>query len=888
MISKNTGAGNPIAIAALLRILFFFIFFILPLVTCPFMGQVVQKKQLLPQDYPLWGELSLDKISTDGQWASYKMTYQHATDTLFVRNTNSGKTYSYPSGKNSVFTKNGLFICLAKQELILQNLETGKQELIKSVKRFDYSSITDHLIIWIQNEKNIAELIIRTAGGLVVKKVLNIADFSMSPDEKSLVYSTKTVNTYKLHYLKLQNIPIEKEILRDSPYPLNGFCWQKDGKGLAFISKPTKSTAESVFFYLTEQNKLFQLSTSRLRNFPEATVICGDQNFKLLVSDDLHKVFFNFNVEKAFATVTPISNVEIWNGNDKWIYPEEQINGQFEKGVKTAVWMPASIEAYPVTTNELPQLMLSGDQQYAFLSNPKDYEPQFDMEGQRDFYKLNLKTLEKKLVIKKQSAGYHDIVPSPKGKYIAYFKENNWWIYTIASDTHNNITTKIPAKFTAKEHLLVAESVCGTPGWSKDDKAILLYDEYDIWAVNPDGLSYQRLTHGRESKTRYRIADFPNRRRFNFVYEGIKTDSFDLKKGLLLRAEGEDGKTGWFQWNKHSGEKVILYEDTFTDQLLYSATNENFYYREQNFDMPPRMQVKRNGEKSKTVFQSNPQHQNYYWGQSEMIRYQNTKGENLKGVLLYPSKYDAKKKYPMIVHIYELQSKKLHHYVNPSFMNSNGFNSTVFTQDGYFVLLPDITYEYQNPGISALDCVTAATQKVIAKGIIHPDKIGLMGHSFGGYETAFISTQSTLFSTAIVGAGISDLTSFYLTISQNNGKPDMWRFKKNEQWMIGKSLFEAPSLYDENSPLAHIEKIKIPLLIWSGKEDTQVAPYQSTSFYLALRRLGKKNIMLFYPKEGHVLSNPLNQEDLSKRLHQWFAYFLKDDVRFDWISHGVN
>lgn len=887
MTNKNTGAESPNPITALTRILILFLFFILPLVTCPLVGQVVQKKQLLPQDYPLWGELSLDKISPDDQWVSYKMTYQNAVDTLFVRNTHSGKTYSYPFGSNSIFTKNGLFICLAKQELFLQNLKTGKQEIIKSVKRFGYSPVTDHLIICTQIEKNTAELIVQTSGGILVKKISNVVDYSLSPNEQDLVYSTRSVNTYKLLSLHLKTVDTEKEIVTDSPYNLSGFTWQKDGKALAFISKPTKTSAHSVFYYFTQQNKLFQLPTDSLRGFPDHAVICGDQNFKLLVSDDLQKVFFNFKAVNSTLQNKSVSNVEIWNGNDKWIYPEEQIIGQFEKGTKTAVWMPAVTTVFPITTTELPKMMLSGDQQYAFLSNPKDYEPQFEIEGPRDFYQLNLKTLEKKLVIKKQSANHTYIVPSPRGKYIAYFSQNHWWIYTIALDTHTNITASIAATFTAKEHLLDPESVCGNPGWSKDDKAILLYDAYDIWAVSPDGLSSRRLTHGRESKIKYRIADFPNRRRFNFVYEGLKTDSFDLEKGLLLRAEGEDGKTGWFQWNNQSGEKAILYAATFTDQLLYQPNKENFFYREQNFDLSPRVRMRRSKEKIKTVFQSNPQQQKYFWGRSELIRYKNAKGKNLKGVLLYPANYDAQKKYPMIVPIYELQSKKLHHYVNPSSSSSEGFNSTAFTQEGYFVLLPDITHEYQNPGISALDCVTAATQKVINMGVVYPDKIGLMGHSFGGYETDFIITQSALFATAVSGGGISDLTTYYLTFSQNSGKPDMWRFER-EQWMMGQTPFEAPLLYQKNSPLAHIEKIKIPLLLWAGKQDTQVAPHQTTAFYLALRRLGKKNIMLFYPEEGHILSNPLNRADLSKRLHQWFDYYLKDNVRYDWIRNGVN
>lgn len=163
---------------------------------------------------------------------------------------------------------------------------------------------------------------------------------------------------------------------------------------------------------------------------------------------------------------------------------------------------------------------------------------------------------------------------------------------------------------------------------------------------------------------------------------------------------------------------------------------------------------------------------------------------------------------------------------------------------------------------------------------------GLIGHSFGGYETAFIITQTNLFKTAVAGSSVTDLTSFYLSVNLNDGKPDMWRFH-NEQWRIGKTPFEAPEIYYNNSPVANAEKVNTPLLLWAGKEDKQADFRQSLEYYLALRRLGKKNILLLYPNEGHTLADKTNQRDLTGRILQWFAYYLKDDKSSQWITNGV-
>ena len=239
----------------------------------------------------------------------------------------------------------------------------------------------------------------------------------------------------------------------------------------------------------------------------------------------------------------------------------------------------------------------------------------------------------------------------------------------------------------------------------------------------------------------------------------------------------------------------------------------------------------------------------------------------------------------MVVHIYEMQSSRLHRYVNPSMETQSGLNEILFTLNDYFVFMPDIVHENENVGPSTLDCVVAGTKKIIDMGMIDVKKIALMGHSFGGYETAFVINHTNLFATAIASGGITDLSRFYWNISNNTGRPEMWRFGKGHLWrMSDKTPISHRADFERNSPLSSVENLSIPLLMWTGKEDTQVDPKESTSYYMALRRLGKKGVFLQYPKEGHTLLDPVNQKDLTERILQWFDYYLKGGQPAEWIT----
>ncbi|WP_281309749.1 S9 family peptidase [Flavobacterium flavigenum] len=862
------------------------LFFILPLVTCPSWGQVVQKKQLTVDDYHLWGELRSDKISSDSKWISYTMDYTNNTDTLFVRNTFTTATYHYPACDQSDFTIHNEFITLTGNQLEITNLNTGSKERIADVSQYAYSKEANRLLLLVASAHKTQSLILRHPSGGKTEEIKEVKNFSLSPDGNTVAFSVFSNNKYSVGIINLKSSTVIDWILRENDSNFDGFVWHKKGKSFAFLGQTKVDYHNTLYYYVLKNKNLHFLNVSTQPEFPEDRSIILGPSYKVTISDDLQRVFVSLKKRTKPEDVKKISPVEIWNTNDKWIYPHEQKQGKFEEQSKVFVWSVLRDTFYAVTTNDLPKLMLTGDQHYAILSNPKAYEPQFEYDGNRDFYLVNLKTNEKELLLKNHSGSSRYTIPSPSGKYISYFKDDNWWVYNIQTKSHINVTGNTNGTFSGKVYKLVTSSPYGNPGWTPDDAEILIYDQYDLWAIKPNGNSFRRLTHGRESAIQYRIADIPFKKKINLLYEGFRNDIVDLENGIILRGEGADGKTGYFKWRKKPEPKTIVYGDFYAEQLLYNKEKHTFFYTQQKFDVPPTLLYKTAASQAKPIFESNLQHYHYDWGKAELMHYKNSKKQNIKGVLLYPARYNTAKKYPMVVHIYENQSNELHLYRNPSVYLEDGFNTTNLTTQGYFVFLPDIIHEEGNPGISASDCVVSGTKQIIEKGLVNPNKIGLTGHSFGGYETAFIITQTKLFATAIAGAAVTDLNSFYLTVGWDSGKADLWRMNK-EQWRIGKSPFENPIAYQLNSPVFNADKITTPLLLWTGKKDQHVDWHQSVEYYMALRRLGKINVTLFYTDEGHSLLKPSNQKDFSVRVQQWFDYYLKDESPAPWIEEAI-
>jgi serine/threonine protein kinase len=204
------------------------------------------------------------------------------------------------------------------------------------------------------------------------------------------------------------------------------------------------------------------------------------------------------------------------------------------------------------------------------------------------------------------------------------------------------------------------------------------------------------------------------------------------------------------------------------------------------------------------------------------------------------------------------------------------------------VLQPDVVYEIGKPGSSALDCVTSAVKKVIEMGYADPKHIGLQGHSWGGYQSSFIVTQTDLFAAVVTGAPPTNLVSFYDELYKSTGTVQQGIMELGQVRMgVNVTPWNAHELYESQSPVHHVTNIKTPFLILQGTADGAVDWVQGLEFFNAARRNGKEVIFLSYPDEPHHLAKKENQKDFQIRMKQFFDHYLMDKPAPKWMTDGV-
>ena len=863
---------------------YFFLIFVL--VSCPVMGQVKHKKTLTEADYHLWSTMEMQTVSAKGDWVSYHLAYESGLDTLFIRNKQSTITHAFAKGFDGKFAADAFFACMLPENVLsVVNLKTGITRQIKGVVHYAFSSDGKTLIVL----TDLHQLTIEMLDGSGVETIEKVTEFYPNPSGTGMVY-TIAKEKASLHYCPFDGKQEHfQKIASDSESTFENIIWQRKGTSFAFV-KNYKDTldvrrSKNLYLYRLTETKLYSFDANSIASIAKGSTIDTPIWTRFTISDDGQRVFFYLTEPLAANPEKPL--VQIWNGNDAWPYPQTQQTGRFDKASKCAVWWPDGGRFLQVTSTELPKLMLSGNQKYAITYNPMGNKPQFTQDFTADFYITNLSSGEKTKFLADQMCDIAEITPSYAGKYVAYFKNKQWWVYDIASKKYINISSSISESLSDEERDYSGQKPAfGIAGWTKSDTEILLYDEYDLWSVSLTDLKAKRLTKGREKSISFRLAFPLGEIKLLMNFDGITFRELDLNTTNYLQAFGKINKqSGFYVWN--GVEKPIVFKDKSITQLGFTNSSDTYYYAEQDFDIPTVIKAIGKFKNNATVVvQSNLQHANYSWGTSKLISYTNSKNKQLQGVLYYPANYNPNKKYPMMVFIYEKLSQEVHRYVNPTLHNNIGYNISNLTLQGYFVLQPDISFELDAVGTSLTDCVVSATKAVIAMGIVQPNKIALTGHSFAGYETDFIATQTDIFATIISSAGTSDLISNYLSIGWNSGKAESWRYE-DHQYRMETPFYNNMEGFLRNSPIMHVQSITTPLLLWTGELDRQVHYYQSIEFYNALRRLGKKAILLIYPDNGHILSERKSREDYTHRYEEWLATYLKDAPAPDWISKGM-
>jgi dipeptidyl aminopeptidase/acylaminoacyl peptidase len=573
----------------------------------------------------------------------------------------------------------------------------------------------------------------------------------------------------------------------------------------------------------------------------------------------------------------------VWHHKDPRLQSQQQVQEQADKNFSyLSVYRVKENRFIRLADDSVRSVMPSPKGAFALGYDVREYERMSNLDGRRyqDVYVIDMKTGDRKLALRKaRNPGQVSI----DGTKFYYFEDGHYFVYDMASGESANATKLVPASFvnTEDDHNVVKPPRPAL-GWTSDSGAILLSDGWDIWKVPASGGAAANLTgNGRKDAIRYRFIS-----RLDPDEEGT-----DLAKPQYVSAFGEWTKKGGYAKIEPGkpGAQTLLWDDAAFGLQKARKADVFFYTRSTHKDPPDYYVTDASLKPGRKLTSADEQVKAFTWSSGQMLVdytfiLNKAKGsQKLQGSLSLPAGYEKGKTYPMVVYIYEKLTQGHNQFATPT---ANGFNKSVYTSNGYAVLQPDIAYALNDPGVSAVACITAAVKAAIATGVVDPKRIGLQGHSWGGYQTAFTVTQTDIFAAAVAGAPLTNMVSMYSLIYKNSGGTNQAIFESSQGRFLG-SYSDNWEAYVRNSPVNFARNVKTPLIILHNDKDGAVDFTQGVEYYNTLRRLGKHVIMLEYVGENHGLVKPANRFDYTIRMKEFFDHYLKGAPAPAWMTDGV-
>ncbi len=904
-------------------------------------ASVFAQRPLTHIDFDGWRSIASPKLSRDGKFAAYALQPQDGDGELVVRNLSTGAEFRAPIGAKPTaveadadpsaetpraaprgpalfFTHDGRYVIVATNP--------SKAELKKAKKEKKKPE---------EMPKNGMVILDSTTGA--VTRIDNVADFQVPEEGKGWIAyhrpaptpatptaapaataRRRTARAEQGSELVMRNLADGTE---QKFVDVVEYAFSKDGVKLVY-AVASKTEDENGVFAVTaapsaqpvtlvkgkgryrkltwddKQSQLAFLASTKLHLWKRddaASTAQTECTTAGLEASDKGVVSFSRDGAMVFLGCAPVAKkpasadddgeekavFDLWNWKDSNIQPMQKAAAQRERNrTYRASWNIAEKKFVQLADATMADVNPTEDGRWGVGIDDRAYRPlvEYD-ERYSDSYLVDLRTGDRKQLVKK---GRFPLTISPNGEFAVSFDGRDWHSLATATQKAINLTASLGVKFF--EELTDTPNTppaYGLAGWTRDSKYILVYDRYDIWQIAPDGSSAKNLTDavGRKEHLAFR-------------YVRLDADprdrGIDPSKPLLLRAENEDTRdTGFYHDRIDSTsepKKLIMGAENYSVpvkakdadvMLLTASTFQKF---------PDLLVTDAEFRKFTKVSDANPQQKDVLWGKSELVSFRNTDGVPLKAILIKPANFDPKKKYPLLVYIYERLTQTLNTYVPPAPRHT--MNATFYASNGYLVLMPDIVYTPGYPGQSALKCVLPALDSVIAQGFVDEKAVGIQGHSWGGYEIAYMVTQTNRFRAANAGAPVANMTSAYDGIRWGTGLPRQFQYEKTQS-RIGGTLWQYPLRFIENSPIFRADRVETPLMMIANDADDAVPWYQGIEYFLALRRLGKEVYMFNYNGEPHHLNKRPNQKDYTIRMQQFFDHYLKGAPRPEWMDRGI-
>ena len=576
-----------------------------------------------------------------------------------------------------------------------------------------------------------------------------------------------------------------------------------------------------------------------------------------------------------------LPNMQLWHSKDRRLFPEQQVSETRDAmRALTAVWHLDDGVLVQLGRRLFDRIELRGDWSHALESTSEPYG-WGDMFGRpySDVWQIDVATGDRKQVLTK--VRFPNV--SPDGRHVLWFDGEDHQVLDTSNGETTNLTESIDASFANAEYDTPTDLMppYGNGGWMADDEAVLLYDRFDVWRVSPNGSDARRLTDGAEQQLIYRVIRLDR-----------DEESHDPGNGLMFSLRNETTEQRGYarltaadlRRGSATASPAILGD--FQVRTLVKADDADVlaYVREAADDSPDLFVTDATLTEGRQISETNPFLADYAWTRSELVDFTSEEGKDLQAALLYPVNYEEGKSYPMIVYTYEILAPQIHQFTPLD--ERRYYNFSAWTQEGYFVLRPDIVYTAREPGPSALASVRAAVKTVVDMGLADEDRVGLIGHSWGGYQATYLPTRTGIFAASVAGAPLTDFVSFMGQLHWNPGIAEL------SHWETGQARMEVPFWEDpdahrRSSPIHKVHEMETPLLMAFGNEDGVVDWDQGTEFFNFARRAGKQMVLLVYEGEDHGFREEANQRDYHRRILEWFGHYLKGNPAPAWITDGV-
>ena len=578
--------------------------------------------------------------------------------------------------------------------------------------------------------------------------------------------------------------------------------------------------------------------------------------------------------------------LDVWHYKDRYIQPNQLINLKRDEkrnqlcllNLKTNNMIGLSNDTLDVdpTSNLLGNYLLGQSNEMYII------ESQWTSPSRADYYRVSVLDGSIEPIIQ---GVYYPGSLSPNGNYFSYFEPDKKEYHLIKSNDKKDICVSCSEK-----NSNWAEDVNGMPmkagpigeiGFTKNEEHYLFRSEFDVWNydIKTEKLSCLTEKEGEKSNVRYEPILW-NRDSVFIDFENLYLKRFNVNtKGESIHQFIEhDGHRDLKQ--VYSGDFSIQYLNRSKDKstiLLRKSTVSNY---------PELTMLNLNWGNEKVISQTNPQQKDYVWSTVELTKWKSYSGIELEGLIYKPTDFDETKKYPLILYYYELNSDGLHDYHSPR-PTASIIHPTEYASAGYIVFIPDVRYKPGYPAKGAFDCIMSGTDHLLKLyKNIDSTRMGLQGQSWGGYQSAQLITMTKRYAAAMAGAPVGNMFSAYGGIRWGSGLNRQFQYESTQS-RIGKTIWEAPELYFENSPLFHLPKVTTPLLIMHNDQDGAVPWYQGIELYTGMRRLGKPCWLLNYNGDDHNLTKLANKIDLSIRMRQFFDHYLLNKPIPLWMSEGL-